>query len=430
MTLAGRTDIDYCYIMTDLVDANIDYWKTNQQLLAHCEKGRLDFAKYNINKSETLHLKLSKQNITPNTLKNPLIVIANYVFDSIAHDAWVTRNGEARIAKISVYADESNLIDGRVVDLDQLKIDVNYDQVDIDLIQHPGFSHILHEYLRELPYGSFMLPTAGILWIDRLRELTKNRLVMLVGDKGHTDREDLVSEQEHAAPDIAFHGSFSLNVNFDALQKYTQLVGGDSRIAKHALRFSINLFSFGLKSESVHGFHWYYDTHIARLSVINFVDIKRHFQENPGKHNLHELIAVLKLSRWDPDVFCLYSRHIVQELEDGHAEVIRELVAGVEQVIRNTYLRPGGDNTFLEIGRVYLYTNQLSQAVDALDRSVVLAGANAESEYLRGVAAYTLGQQAQAIEYFKESLILEPNAEYSQTNRDHIESAFGIALTV
>lgn len=62
--------------------------------------------------------------------------------------------------------------------------------------------------------AAFNLPTAGVRAVHHLLRLSRGRILLIAGDKGHTDVRDFCGA---GWPHIARHGSFSLMVNFHAL---------------------------------------------------------------------------------------------------------------------------------------------------------------------------------------------------------------------
>ena len=78
--------IPFRYVMTDFTTDNISYWHDHAHLQPFVEAGVLDFATFDIEKDGALQLQLSQQELTPATAANPMVVIANYVFDSVPQD--------------------------------------------------------------------------------------------------------------------------------------------------------------------------------------------------------------------------------------------------------------------------------------------------------------------------------------------------------
>jgi len=84
----------YCkfkYIVTDFSEKNIDYWQNHSFLKPYFDSGVLDCATFDIAKDEKLKLRNSGEVLCAGNLKNPLILIANYTFDSLPQDTFFVK---------------------------------------------------------------------------------------------------------------------------------------------------------------------------------------------------------------------------------------------------------------------------------------------------------------------------------------------------
>ena len=80
--------LKFKYIVTDFSEKNIEYWQSHSFLKPYFDAGILDCATFDISKDEELHLRNSGEILRVGTLKNPLILIANYTFDSLPQDTF------------------------------------------------------------------------------------------------------------------------------------------------------------------------------------------------------------------------------------------------------------------------------------------------------------------------------------------------------
>lgn len=71
------------YVMSDLPWKNIEGWQQHEGLKPFVEQGMLDFARFDAVRDTELSLTQSGLVIKPGELGQPLMVIANYFFDSI-----------------------------------------------------------------------------------------------------------------------------------------------------------------------------------------------------------------------------------------------------------------------------------------------------------------------------------------------------------
>ena len=74
-------------MLTDFAESQLDDWAAHPGL----EDERFDFARVDL--TQPIAPVLRRRGVTLGALKNPLIVIANYVFDSIPADAFAVDDG-------------------------------------------------------------------------------------------------------------------------------------------------------------------------------------------------------------------------------------------------------------------------------------------------------------------------------------------------
>src|SRR2546421_6830466 len=70
------------------------------------ESGLLDIALFDINQSDQLDLQLSGRTINAGSLHRPLLVIANYVFDSIPQELFYINERQCHQCLVSLLVDE------------------------------------------------------------------------------------------------------------------------------------------------------------------------------------------------------------------------------------------------------------------------------------------------------------------------------------
>jgi len=97
--------VKFHYVMTDLADKSIGYWKRNGYFDRFVNEGLLEFARFDASRDHSLTLQPSGTVISANSLANPLIVIANYILDSLPGDAFRVHNGDLQEVLLNVACD-------------------------------------------------------------------------------------------------------------------------------------------------------------------------------------------------------------------------------------------------------------------------------------------------------------------------------------
>lgn len=90
------------YVMTDFTWNNLKFWNGHKNLRRYIDSGQLDVAIFDAVNDDSIKLHHSGVTIRQSTLKNPVCVIANYLFDTLCHDIFQVENGELKEGLISV----------------------------------------------------------------------------------------------------------------------------------------------------------------------------------------------------------------------------------------------------------------------------------------------------------------------------------------
>lgn len=77
----------FCYILSDITQRSIDGYKAQPQLQPYIQQGLIDFAVLDAENLQHIYLQHTKHTLAI-TNNCPVLVIANYVFDSLSQDAF------------------------------------------------------------------------------------------------------------------------------------------------------------------------------------------------------------------------------------------------------------------------------------------------------------------------------------------------------
>lgn len=217
------------YVMTDFTQNNLNFWNQHPGLRPYIEKGQLDLAIFDAVNDETMKLHHSGVTLEPNALKNPICVVANYLFDTLCHDVFQVDNNELKEGLISVgsrFSFEEDPLDPEIIKRFDNRF--RYEPVDADKYyadeneaDAEHFKRILRWYLDYFgasPTGaSILMPIGALRALRRLTSFTNGRALVLSGDKGNNNPEQFRGLID---PHIAVHGSFSVMVNYHAIGLY------------------------------------------------------------------------------------------------------------------------------------------------------------------------------------------------------------------
>ncbi|RYG60183.1 hypothetical protein EON64_19505, partial [archaeon] len=87
-------------VMTDFTQKNVDYWHAHAAFQPFFQAGVLDTAVYNAVTDSTITLTKSGTVLRPQSLRNPLVIVANYLFDTLCHDIFQVEGGVLKEGKV------------------------------------------------------------------------------------------------------------------------------------------------------------------------------------------------------------------------------------------------------------------------------------------------------------------------------------------
>lgn len=402
-------DFKFCYVMTDSTQSNLDYWEQHDQFQPFIEQGILDFAIYWIGQDKPIELKLSNITLSENTLKNPMIAIANYIFDSIPPDAFRVENGKLHEGLISVMTDKHNLgPNNKIIELNGLKSRFDFKPINPEYYDDPYINQILAFYEENLETSTFLIPYTSIQCINHLSSIAGGKLAVISADKGYTHYTSL---KNLATPHIAFHGSLSVMVNFDCIGQYIKHRGGDVLMATETEGMKVNMFGVGFKFDDMPETRWAYQQFGHRFSTKEFLLIKNEVIEHASDLTLQEFMSLLKMSYWDPDILVSVAMEWGQKLGEASPGYLDELRAGLLELYDNYYFIPNYKNPLFEMGHIYHVIGDLDMALERYNESMRRFGEDAATVMSIGFCHYYKEDKATALKCFEKALELDPNNE-------------------
>ena len=185
-------DISVKYLMTDFSQQNLDYWQQHSHLKPYLKQNLLDFALFDANQAKELKLHHSGEIINCETLKNPLVAIANYFFDCLPQDVFYINSGQIyeslvtlKLPKLdlskAIQAENNgsrniqNLISSFPDLLDRLEISYQDNAIASDYYEDSNLNAILKHYQQNLADTTLLFPYVGLELIRKLSSLSNQR---------------------------------------------------------------------------------------------------------------------------------------------------------------------------------------------------------------------------------------------------------------
>jgi hypothetical protein len=381
---SALNELTIVYVMTDFTTSNVDAWRTEPALQPHITSGLLDFAVVDVDKP-SVEINLIRSGVRLSSrvpTVNPVLAFANYVLDSLGMDAFRKHSGLLQEALVSTYvrsSDDAGAAAGGGITFADPSIPGNikqewsykalpglkqyytaiHDGDEIDLKVKGGndkgkarasnvakaLDEVLEDYLGCLEEDStFTLPVSGMRIVPFLQSLTRSGCVsMLISDKG-MNRGKMISRK--GDPVINLHGSLSMMVNLEALERFTlhlaELEGVGSTILhtpQQSSSLDVCFLNIGLEEPKRASLAF-----INSLCLFGIDDlfIVRDYAEAIRRANMHAMderrlktpgtndrvqaynevpmmlvMAMLQLSGWDPDLLWQVGERLVECVKQG-----------------------------------------------------------------------------------------------------------------
>lgn len=408
------------YILTDFVERNIEFWQSHSSLLPYVEKGFLDFARFDLEKDSKVKMINSKTELSPGSLKNPLIVLANYVFDGVPQDIFEIKNKQLFecLATLISKQREIDRLDPEILNRSQ----ISYDMLPCSTKYYSDLlaNKVLEQYCQSLPNTKLVFPISAIKCFNNLQALSNGDLMILTGDKGHTEQADLVSQ---SMPTLVTHGSFSMTVNYHALKSYVELKNGQVFHINHTHN-SLNIvaFCYGKESNSFSELNKTYQEAIEYFGPDDFFALKKAFERNHQNCNLTELVTFLRISLWDANVVIMFYPSLLSLLKSASQSLKLELRQGFSQSW-DLYYQMGEKKNFA------YYLGSLSTILEQYDKAefyfnqALEYGADTKLTHNLAVCYYHLNKLESKLEEVEEKLQQDPDNEIAKLLQSELQQA-------
>ena len=409
------------YVFTDFTDSNLDPLRKHPHLQPLVKAGLVDFARYDAGEDVEIRLTRSGEALSPEAPANPLIVVANYLFDGIPQDCFSIRGGRLQESLVTITSKrpEPDLEDPEL--LSRLAVDYEERPAPLDYYGDLDLDGILKEYAGRFDDTTFLFPSTALRCLRNLGRLSGGRLLLLSGDKGYSE-EELLSDR--GTPEMAVHGSFSLMVNYHALGRWFERGGGTFLHTTH-LHSSINVTAglLGAAPGETAATRRAFEELFERRGPDDFFDLKKSVEHAYEAMALEQLLSWIRFSGWDSNILLGCYPQIMERLETAPQILLEEVRRTVLQVWEVHFpIRESRDVAF-HLGVLLIEAGFYTEAIPLLQASTGLYGPNPATVYNVSLCLYHLGDLEAALERVDEALEAEPGYEAAQTLREEIEKA-------
>lgn len=318
------------YVLTDAAEANLAAWRCHPLFSDWLARGLLDIACFDITQDNALRLQISGQSLDPGVLAEPLVVISNYLFDSIPQDLFYLKTGQSQrcLLSLSFDKDPTQLDEARC--MEEADYQFHYEPLSSQPYDDPALSALFAHYASALTDTHVLLPTTGWRGLQRLAALSQSGMLLLAADKGPATLKAL----DHLAlPYIQSHGSVSLPVNIHALRWLAAHAGGDSLAAIDAERkFTIFALLRFPDSAGYGATRAAFARHVEEANPGDFCTVSRVLRKAADQMTVEDILAYVRLSRYDSHQFKFFLPRLIALADEITAHEKAALVETVEKV--------------------------------------------------------------------------------------------------
>jgi tetratricopeptide (TPR) repeat protein len=405
--VSSLRDVPFKYVMTDFAERNLACWREHPRLRPLVEAGVLDFALFDSAAPQEMHLQELGTILAPGTVKNPLAVVANYVFDSIPADAFAIRGGRLHESLVTISASDPEPAPADPELFNLLRPSYEHRPTGADYYDDADWNAVLHGYTERLNDTVVLFPVAALNCLRFLRQLAGDRLLLLCGDKGPACEEDLRGAGD---PVLTVHGSFSLRVNYPALAEVSRRQGGQVlQTPHHHAHLAVAAFLFGRPPGDWLETRLAFDEAVVQGGPDELYSLKKGVERFYDRLEAKQLLAYLRLSGYDANILLGCSASLRTLLGAADESLKREAQFVLWQVW-DTYF-PIGEAKDLPfcLGELLAAADYPVDALAYFQHSLQLHGPTANTFYKMAVCRRRLRQFAAAAEHARQALELNPD---------------------
>src|SRR5579872_2598187 len=177
------------YSMTDCSPDVITGWEANAYLAPYVKMGVLEFK---LLEAGAQGLISTPAAAADDSGHGPVVVIANYVLDSLPQDAFVIRDGEISELLVSVSRGQASNKTDNASHLQPWELSYKKASVPSERYPDSEWNRILEHYRAHIPAATIMFPNAALTMLQEYMGGASGRpMLALIGDKGFVHEEDL-----------------------------------------------------------------------------------------------------------------------------------------------------------------------------------------------------------------------------------------------
>jgi tetratricopeptide (TPR) repeat protein len=255
-----------------------------------------------------------------------------------------------------------------------------------------------------LPKQNFLFPIKALNGINNLLRLSGQKLLLLATDKASSHQPPSISEETQ---DIVFHDtSFSMVVNFHAIDAFFQSIGGKSLHQPIPEYITTSLFLAGKGLEFLYETEQSFSTFLINYNPFSLFSFYGQLEQFIHTYSAGDLLSYFNLTHWDPEVINRCINIIVTTIKELDATSIKPFIEGMRRCADNFYYLPGSTSTLVNVGTFFQEVKDFETALEYYQKSIDYFGKKPSqilnhTLYNMGLCYYHLDQREAALEHFR-----------------------------
>ncbi|MBW2255725.1 MAG: SAM-dependent methyltransferase [Deltaproteobacteria bacterium] len=394
-------------VATDFAEANLEWMRAHPAMAPLVETGAIDFAHFDAATPGALELVGSGARLETGAIRNPLVVVANYFFDSIPTDVFRVREGRLYEVLVAVGRKPDDGADPTF--LEGYDLHLEEQEVVEAPYADPLLNQILEGYRTELQSTGLWIPVGSIACLRHFAAFSGEPMLLLLGDKAYRTTSEM---EDRPIAYLARHGSFSTMVNAHAIEQVARARGGFALHARSAdMGFTHSLFLVpGLRDR-------FPETALAFATSIDDFGPREAYQLLRQLHNQTDLtpaacLQLIRLSGHDPWAYSEFGAPLLPAMEYAPPEITLQVRELLERVAENDYWsgRPS-DRFARHLGQGYFALGDRKRALQWYRRSLERQGPTSQTWLDMAVCLEEVDREG-AIAAYRNALALDPELEH------------------
>jgi tetratricopeptide (TPR) repeat protein len=413
------------YVLTDVAESNVQYWEGHPQLRPFFDAGILDTAVADLRTLEGVQLTHSRTVLSPETLVNPLVAVANYVFDTVPQDAFLMSEGELSENLLTIGTGQSEPEPDAPEILSRLRLSFAPNLAKPDYYEDPGWNVLLQSAQKRLPSGPFLFPVSALECVGGLQRISGGKCLLISADKGYNRDEALMAGL--GAPAMVRHadGCFSMMVDYRTIGDYVEQQGGMALHPSHSHE-SLNISAFVIGDTGRGEFLFTrgaYQEAVERFGPDDLFTLMPVFDAAAASMSVEQTIACLRLSHLDHRLLWTFLPVWKAQAPELSPVQKRELAQTIRRAWDLYYsIREEGDLAF-NLGVLMLEFGLYTEALEFLRCSEDRYGPASGTAYNIGVCHYHRQEKAEALMQVARALEFDSDFDSAKALRILVESS-------